>query len=126
MRWILWGCSGLGIALLLLAVYLGVDLVETRQASIREAGAMARQQAANAAREIGSDLERHASLADQLAEEIGSARLSAEGLKARLTAIMEASPDLDTVGVAYAPSSSAARSRLDAPTNPTASVFSLM
>ena len=51
MRFVPVVCLGLGVAVLLLAAYLAVDLVESRRASVLEAGDVARQQAVDAARE---------------------------------------------------------------------------
>lgn len=115
MRFIPAICLGLGVAVLLLAIYLAVDLVDGQRTTVREAQEAARRQAVDAAGEIDSELKRQAHLADQLAEQMSSGRLTGESLNGRLMEIMEAGPDLHAIGVAYAPFSLGPQQRLYAP-----------
>jgi hypothetical protein len=108
-------CLGLGAAILLLAVYLGLELVNGQKTMVREAQEAAHRQAEDAAGAIDSELTRQANIADQLAEQMSSGGLTGESSSRRLMEIMEAGPDLYGLGIAYAPFSFGPQQRLYAP-----------
>jgi hypothetical protein len=110
-------CLVAGIAGVVLAVYLGYDLYQKRNATISSAEEETRRQVASAAREIDAELQRYAGLVDALAEDLSAGRVTESDRDARLTEIMSANPELYAVGIAYAPHAHDSRRRLFAPSS---------
>ena len=80
-----------------------VDLIRGRQATVASAREAARQQAVSAAGEVDAELRELQAIARRLAEELAAGPLSQGEIGSRLTRMMEDTPEIHALGVAYEP-----------------------
>ena len=100
--WIL-SCLACGVAGVCLAAFMAYDLFASREALLQRTREGAVQEAARAAGEIDENLRQASAALDTLASDLDESHVDADGLGARLEAILDADTELLSVGVAYAP-----------------------
>jgi len=96
-------CLAVGVAGVCLATYLAYDLFASRAALVRGVRETAVQEATRAAGEIDENLRQASAAIDTLASDLTEGRVNADAVGERLEAILDAGPEILSVGVAYAP-----------------------
>lgn len=93
----------MGLAVLILSIYLGYDILTSRQETINNAMNAARQEAVNAAGKISTEMNRFVPLIEHLADELSSGTLIYTGLMKRMEDMMRKHPRLFAIGAAFEP-----------------------